>query len=163
MTSVLRDYGIAEAQIRSVDELHQQHFRNNLLMLQLITMGAWLSLLLMLTSTIIIGLSEAVRLRYTLMIMEAVGGSVVNGMLFFLRQHMVALALSASLALAAGFWVLQQWLSQYAVVTGLTHTYAFTALAALVFGVAALMASALLAGGGRFPLTRCRQWGTPWT
>lgn len=163
ITSVLRDYGIAEGQIRSVDELHHQHFRNSLSMLRLITMGALLALLLILTSAIIIGLSEAARLRYTLIIMEAVGGSVVNGMLFFLRQHMAALALSSTLALAAGFGFLQEWLNQYDVVAGLTHTYAFAALAVLVFGVAVLMASALLAGGGRFPLTRCRQRWAPWT
>jgi putative ABC transport system permease protein len=161
--SVLRDYGIGEAQIRSVDELHHQHFRHSLSLLRLIAAGASLSLIVMFANAITIGLAEAARLRYTQMIMKAAGGPAATDILFFLRRHLVALTLSFTLALAAGFWLLQAWLSRCDSVSGLTHTYAIAALAMLVFGVTGLMTSALLAGSGRFPMTRGRKRWSPWT
>ena len=164
ITSVLKEYGVADGQIHTVEELHLMHFRNSLLILDIIKLVAALSLLLMLITAIIIGISEAGRLNKTLKIMEAVGGSVYTSMVFFLHQNMLPLLISAVMAFVCGLGLLHRWLGQYEIVTGLTYTYALAALMLLVLSVAAVMALALLAGGGRYAAGR--RWTarvSPWT
>ncbi|NDL61561.1 darobactin export ABC transporter permease subunit [Acerihabitans arboris] len=149
ITSLLSGYGLADMHMQTVDELHADHFKNSLLILNVIRLVASLSLLLMLASAMVIGLSEARRLKQTLLIMEAVGGSVYTSAVFFLRQNVPPLAAALSFSFAIGFVFLRRWLRQYEVITGLTYTYAFAALMLLALAVVAVMAMALLAGGGR--------------
>ncbi|WP_170975413.1 darobactin export ABC transporter permease subunit [Martelella alba] len=156
ITAVLNEYGVSDGQIRSVDELHRAHYRNSLLILAIIRLVAGLSLLLMLSSAVIIGISEAGRLNRTLKIMEAVGGSVYTSVAFFLRQNMPPLLVSAAAAFVCGLWLLHRWLGQYDAVTGLTYTYALAALLLLVLAVAAVMTLSLLIGGGRYGSGRRR-------
>ncbi len=162
IVSLLKDYGLHEGQIESVDDLHRRHFKNHLLITNVIRLVAALSLLLMLSSAVIIGISEAGRLNKTLKIMEAVGGSVYTGIVFFLQQNILPLLISSALAFIIGFGVLHRWLKRYDLVTGLTYTYALAALLLLTLGVAAVMALSLLAGGRRFQTMGRRRKGGAW-
>ncbi|WP_413728935.1 darobactin export ABC transporter permease subunit [Sodalis sp. RH22] len=159
--SALSGYGLADLQVRTVEELHAEHYKNSLLIQDVIRLVASLSLFLMLVSAMVIGLSEARRLNQTLMIMAAVGGSVSTSAVFFLRQNMLALTLTLSLSLGIGVVLLRRWLGQFDVVTGLALTYAFAALMLLGLAVMAVMVATLLAGGGR--LARLRRGPRLWT
>ncbi|TCL06107.1 darobactin export ABC transporter permease subunit [Sodalis ligni] len=160
--SQFQDYGLSEGQIVLVDDLHRRHFKNHLLITNVIRLVAALSLLLLLGSAVIIGISEAVRLNKTLKIMEAVGGSIYTGIVFFLQQNMASLLISSALAFIVGFGFLHRWLKRYDLVTGLTYTYALAALLLLTLGVAAVMALSLMAGGRWFRATGRTQKGEAW-
>ncbi|WP_413735644.1 darobactin export ABC transporter permease subunit [Sodalis sp. RH21] len=149
IVTALKDYGLEDQRMRTVTELYAGHFKNSLLMLDIIQLSVSLSLFLMLVSAIIIGLSEARRLNDTLKIMEAVGGSVYTSIVFFLRQNVIPLVVALLASFGLGLWLLRRWLGRYDVVAGLTYTYACCALIALALVVVAVMAMALLAGGGR--------------
>lgn len=148
LTSLLSSYGINDLQ--TVEQLHKIHFADSLLIITVVRLVALLSLFLMLISAMIIGLSEAKRLNKTLVIMEAVGGSIYTSIVYFLRQNVAPLALALTLSFFVGSWLLQRWLSQYDVISGLAYTYAFAALIFLALAVVAVMAAALSAGGGRW-------------
>ncbi|WP_213990294.1 darobactin export ABC transporter permease subunit [Sodalis sp. dw_96] len=162
IVSMLKDYGLSEGQIESVDDLHRRHFKNSLMISGVIRLVAAISLLLMLVSALIIGISEARRLNKTLKIMEAVGGSIYTGIVFFLYQNVVPLLISTVIAFIIGFGFLHHWLRQYDVVTGLTYTYALAALMLLALSVAAVMVLASLAGGGRLGFAGRRRGVLPW-
>ncbi|XBS70258.1 hypothetical protein ABK905_03005 [Acerihabitans sp. KWT182] len=160
--SLLKDYGLSDGQIRCVDDLHSRHFEKILIISNVLRLVAVLSLLLMLASAVIIGISEAARLNKTLKIMESVGGSVYTGIAFFLQQNLAPMLISFAASFGIGFGFLHHWLRRYDVVTGLTYTYALAALLLLALVVAAVMVLALLASGARFSTAGRRRAGGPW-
>ncbi|MBG6249460.1 hypothetical protein [Candidatus Symbiopectobacterium sp. PLON1] len=70
----IKRHGTPDLTLQTVQELHNRHFYNDSLMLNVITLTASLALILMVISTLVISLSDAQRLDSTLKIMEAVGG-----------------------------------------------------------------------------------------
>lgn len=144
--SLLSGYGLADMPMRTVDELHADQVENSLMILAVTRLAALLSLLLMLASAMAVGLSEARRLKPTLLIMAAVGGSLYTGTAFFLRQNLPPLAAALPLSFAIGVVFLRRWLRQYEVISGLAYAYAFAALMITALAVVAVMVMALLAG-----------------
>lgn len=144
LTTILKRYGPPGLSIQTVEHIHNHHFQNAQLMLNVIMLTAILALIVMVITTLIISISQAQRLNSTLNIMEAVGGSVATSMVFFLQLYVLPIVLSLVIALISGSLLLRSWLQQYQSVSGLVYINAFAALLLLGLVVVAIMAISLV-------------------
>lgn len=157
LVKLLRRYGPPGLSVHSVQTLHNHHFHNDRQMLNIITLTTVLSLILMVISTLVIGISEVQRLNNTLKIMEAVGGSRATSLVFFLQQNVLPMLLALLIALVAGCLLLRRWLEQYESVTGLPYINAFAALLLLSLLVTAIMTLSLVLSSRRGSQSRLKR------
>lgn len=144
LTTLLKHYGPPGLSIQTVEQMHNHHFQNAQLMLNIIMFSAILALAVTVISTLIISISETQRLNNTLKIMEAVGGSIATSMVFFLRLYFLPIVLSLVIALVSGSQLLKNWLQQYQSVSRVVYINAFGSLLLLGLVVVAIMAIALV-------------------
>ena len=144
LTTLLKRYGPPSLSLQTVEQIHNDHFKNSQLMLNVIMITAILALVVMVISTLIISIAEAQRLNNTLKIMEAVGGSLATSMVFFLRLYFLPIVLSLVIALVSGSLLLKNWLQRYQSVSGVVYINAFSSLLLLGLVVIAIMAIALV-------------------
>lgn len=153
----IKRHGPSNLSLQTVQELHNRHFYNDSQMLNVVTLTASLALILMVISTLVIGLSDAQRLDSTLKIMEAVGGSLATNTVFFLQQHVLPMLFSLLASLALGGWLLRRWLQRYDTVAGVVYVNAFAALLSLGLMVVAIMALSMVLHDGRMARLRLRR------
>lgn len=141
--TLLKRYGPPGLSIQTVEQIHNHHFQNAQLMLNVIMLTAILALVVMVISTLIISISEAQRLNGTLKIMEAVE-ALLPPAWFFLRLYVLPIVLSLAVALLSGSLLLRSWLQQYQSVSGVVYINAFGSLLLLGLVVVSIMAIALV-------------------
>lgn len=135
--------------MQTVEELHNRHFHQEQQTLNIMSFTAIVSLVLMVISTLILSLSEVQRLKHTIKIMEAVGGSVATSLVFFLKKNLLAILIPSLTALSLGSLLLRSWLQQYELVTHQLYINGFIALMLLTLMVIAIMALSLVSGSGK--------------
>lgn len=160
ITAVLKLYGLADRQIRTVEALYSSQIRHGPQVLATHGLAWTLALALMSVCALVMGLSEAGRLAHPLWIMVALGGSVYTSVAFFLWQNLMPLAVALIISLACGGYLLHRWLAQFDMISGLAYTYGVAAALALVLAVMVIMVAALLAG--EIPSTRGGRRLTRW-
>lgn len=145
----IKAYGPANLLVQTVEELHNRHFHQEQQTLNIMSFTAIVSLVLMVISTLILSLSEVQRLKHTIKIMEAVGGSVATSLVFFLKKNLLAILIPSLTALSLGSLLLRSWLQQYELVTHQLYINGFIALMLLTLMVVAIMALSLVSGSGK--------------
>lgn len=141
---ILERYNINTTQIKSVNNLHKEHFNNSILMQETINIVTLLSVTLIFISTVITGISETKRLDSTLKIMESIGGSIYTNIIFFIQENITPIIIAMAISLPISFLLLQRWLNQYSLVKGLSYIHGAGALITFILSIIIVMAITLI-------------------
>ncbi|CNH84077.1 Membrane protein [Yersinia massiliensis] len=142
--NLLERHHVAPEKIKTVEHLHEDHFSNGQLINKTVNTVTFIATLLITISTIIIGISETRRIKKTLMIMDAIGGSIYTHILYFIRQNILPIAIATVIAIPIGFLLLDLWLNQYDMINNLSYIYAMAALLILVMSLIFVMSITLI-------------------
>lgn len=142
--NLLERHHVAPEKIKTVENLHEEHFSNSQLINKTVNTVTFIAILLITISTIIIGISETRRIKKTLMIMDAIGGSIYTHVLYFIQQNILPIAIATVIAIPIGFLLLDLWLNQYDMINSLSYIYATAALLILVISLIFVMSISLI-------------------
>lgn len=141
---ILKYYHISPEQIKSVRNLHQEHFNNENLIKNTINTVTSVSIVLIIISTVIVSMAEAKRLNKTLQIMESIGGSIYTNIIFFIQHNLIHIIIAAGISLPISLLLLRHWLNQYHWVTGVSYIYATSALFSFILSIIVMMTITLI-------------------
>lgn len=141
---ILGRYRVNADQIKLADQIHQEYFSSNNLMRKTINWITLLSIILILISTITVGIAESKRITNTLKIMESVGGSIYTHIVFFIQQNITPVIIAIVIAFPVGFILLHKWLSEYSYINSLSYTYAIGALLLFMISIVIIMSLTLI-------------------
>ncbi|MDR5017863.1 darobactin export ABC transporter permease subunit [Yersinia rochesterensis] len=139
IVDILKRYHVNSEQIVSVNNLHKEYFNDNILIQKTINAVTLFSVMLMLMSTTIIGISETKRLDKTLQIMETIGGSIYTHITFFIQQNIIPILIASVISLPISLLLLHKWLAQYSLVKGLSYVYATGSLIIFILSIVVIM------------------------
>lgn len=141
---VLNSYHVNTEHIKSVNNLHEEYFSNNVLMYNTINTVTLFSVILVLISTVIISTSETKRLEKTLAIMESIGGSIYTHIIFFIQQNIIPIIIAVIISLPIGFLLLHNWLTQYSLIKKSSYIYATGLFTAFILCIIIVMTTTLI-------------------
>lgn len=139
IVDILKRHHVNSKQIISVTDLHEKYLNDNMLIQKTINAATLFSVMLILVSTTIIGISETKRLDKTLQIMETIGGSIYTHIIFFIQQNIIPIIIASVTSLPISFLLLHKWLAQYSLVNGLSYIYATGALITFISSIVVIM------------------------
>ncbi len=139
VVDILKRHHVNSEQIILVNDLHKEYFNDNMLIQETINTVTLFSVMLILMSTTIIGISETKRLDKTLQIMEAIGGSIYTHVIFFIQQNLMPIIIASVISLPVSLLLLHKWLAQYSLVKGLSYVYATGALIIFILSIVVIM------------------------
>ncbi|CNK85308.1 darobactin export ABC transporter permease subunit [Yersinia aldovae] len=141
---ILERYRVNPMQIQTVNHLHKEYFNTHRLMQKTVNLVTLLSISLILTSTMIISVSETKRIGKTLKIMESIGGSIYTHIIFFIQKNISPIIIAAIASFSIGFFLLHRWLVQYNVVDNLSYLNATATLLIFIISIVAIMTITLI-------------------